>query len=129
MGGFTRSRQAATNPDELLQAYRRWAREHVEAEDPEVSTAAHARLVEVTSALRAQGAERRILELLNDASASVRYCAGYDALYLAPEDGLRVLRALADGPPSKARTEASMTLWVREQGDLVLYPWEREGQE
>lgn len=110
--------------DALLQAYRLHAQQFGEAIEPDVVNQAHAELLAVREALRDSGQAMRILELLADESEDVRLWAGFDALHLSPEDGLRVLQALAEGPRSKASYEARMTLWVRERGQLVLVPWE-----
>ena len=110
--------------DALLQKYRLHAQRFGQASEPDLVNQAHEELLKVREALRDSGQAMRILELLADESEDVCLWAGFDALHLSPEDGLRVLRALADGPPSKASSEAEMTLWVRERGDLVLVPWE-----
>ena len=112
--------------DALLEAYRLYAQQYGEADEPEIANKAHGELLAVREALRDAGQARRILEFLTDDSEHVRLWAGFDALFLAPADGLRVLQKLADGPPGKASSEAEMTLWVRERGDLVLVPWERD---
>lgn len=115
--------------DELLQEYRRLAIAYGEAGDacdPEASNAIFDQLAPVQMALRNLGQERRILELLNDPSEHVRLWAGFDALYFSPEDGVRVLRELEQGPRGEVRFNAWATLNEWEKGELVLLPWEND---
>ena len=111
-------------PDELLDAYRTAAIEYGVEKDSERSNAALAQLPGIIRALRATGAERRILELLDDESEHVRAWAGFDALVLSPDDGVRVLRELAEGPFGAVRADAVMTLRLWEKGELELHAWQ-----
>lgn len=114
--------------DEMLEEYRRWAIRYGESDDPEIANAAHARLIDVVRMFRDTGQGRRILELLHDDSEYVRARAAFDALYLSPDDGISVLRELAEGPPGKLCVNAFLALDQRERGELVLYPWEGDDQ-
>lgn len=110
-------------PDELVQAYREAAIEYGAAIDSKRANAALGRLPGILRSLYAAGAERRILELLADESAHVRAWAGFNALALSPDDGLGVLRELAQGPFGSVRADAAMTLQLWEEGKLELYWW------
>ena len=115
--------------DELLQEYRRMAIGYgkgVEACEPEETNAYHDKLADVRRALRDLGQGHRILELLDDPSKYIRMWAGFDALYFSPEDGLRALRELEQGPRGDVRFNAAMILKGWNDGDLVLWPWEDE---
>ena len=115
--------------DELLEAYRQLAIAYwqaAEAADHRARNAAFDKLAPVQMALRELGQERRILELLDDPSDHVRAWAAFDALYFSPEDGVRVLRELEQGPRGELRFDAWATLKQWEHGELVLTPWEDE---
>ena len=110
--------------DELLGAYRAAAIEYGTEIDAKRCNVALARLPGIIGALRAVGAERRILELLDDESEHVRAWAGFDALVLSPDDGVRVLRELAEGPYEGVGAAAEMTLQLWEKGELELHAWQ-----
>ena len=116
-------------PEELLQEYRRWALRRGESEDDRVANAAHTRLLAVVRELRDTGHGRRILELLDDPSEHIRLRAGFDALHLSPDDGVPVLRELAEGPPGEVCASAGTILDLWASGKLILSPWNEPREE
>ncbi len=113
---------------DLLRRYRQAAIVHGTASDPRVGNAAHDELGRIRRNLFAAvpsycGA---ILKLLEDENVHVRLVAGFDALTLAPEDGLRVLRAIAAGPEDEVQFHAEMILEQWNKGELDLQPWRHD---
>lgn len=60
--------------------------------------------------------QKKVLTLLTDDDPAVRLHAAMEALRLAPDEGLRVLRKLARGPTSQVRINAAMILQEWEAG-------------
>jgi hypothetical protein len=58
-----------------------------------------------------------VLAFLDDEHPAVRCWAAVDALDLSPDDGLRVLKELAEGPKSEVRFNARMILKMWDAGE------------
>lgn len=100
---------------EPLERYREAAMAHGEAStegNARRANRAFGRLTRIRQQLRQAGPEqaRSILTLLDDESVFVRKAAAVDALELAPEAGVQVLRAIAEGPVSPTRGSADTLL-------------------
>lgn len=100
---------------ETLARYREAAIAHGEAStegNARRANRAFDRLTRIRQQLRRGGPEQAhsILTLLDDESIFVRKAAAVDALELAPEAGVRVLRAIAEGPMSPTRGSADTLL-------------------
>ncbi len=113
--------------DDLLVQYRELSIKHgtYRLEDSRKANRAFDRLKKVTRALFEAGPERshQILTLLDDDSLYVRQSAAFDALSIEPEQGLRVLREIASGPPSIEQFSAEQTLEMWHAGTLPLQWW------
>lgn len=96
--------------DELLVEYRATAALHGRSQavgESERCNSAHDKLTRIRLELAARGDEhrRRVLAFLGDDDIAVRTWAAVDALARAPDDGVRVLREVAAGPPGMVRLD------------------------
>lgn len=107
--------------DDMVAAYREAAIRHGDGQESGNAARCNAALDDlerVRADLRRQGSEgiARMRALLDDEERSVRCCAAVDALDFAPEDGLRVLRDVANGPLGMIRLGAEMVIEEWEAG-------------
>lgn len=108
--------------DALLADYRKTAARHgaaLEDGPPGPCNRAFDKLTRIRHELRARGPEyhSRLRVLLNDENPAVRRSAAVDALVFAPDEGARVLRDIASGPPGLIRHDAAMVLKLWEAGE------------
>ena len=85
---------------------------------PETCNHAYDKLTRIRLELAARGDEqrRRLLEFLDDDDPSVRSWAAVDALAKAPDDGVRVLREIANSP-DMVGLDAKMILELWDAGE------------
>ena len=112
---------------DALAEYRKTAIAHGEATAAGKSrnaNRAYDKMVRIRRGLRKDGLEqaRILLSLLDDESIYVRLWAAVDALELSPDDGVRVLRELAQGPPSFTQGSAE-TLLEQWNSNTFKKPW------
>lgn len=108
--------------DQLLADYRATAVVHGRAlqEGPaRTCNRAYDKLARIRRELRERGDShlQRVRELFDDDDPAVRRSAGVDALEFAPDEGLRVLREVAAGPPGMVQFDAEMVLQQWETGE------------
>ncbi len=108
--------------DTLLAEYIETAARHgrtLERGSPGACNRAYDQLASIRRELRARGPEhhRRLHGLLDHEDPAVRRSAAVDALVFAPDDGVRVLREIAGGPPGLVRHDAEMVLSLWEAGE------------
>ena len=106
----------------LLTEYRATAALHGHAQHhgpTRTCNRAYDKLTRIRLELQTRGDDhrRRVLAFLDDEDPAVRSWAAVDALALSPDDGLRVLREVAAGPPSMVRLDAEMILKQWEAGE------------
>ncbi len=106
----------------LLDEYRSTAVRHGQALEngpPGPCNRAFDKLTRIRHELRARGPEHhgRLRVLLDDENTAVRRSAAVDALVFAPDEGVKVLRDIASGPPGLIRHDAAMVLKLWEAGE------------
>ena len=107
--------------EHLIERFRQTAVEYgvaMEADDVRGCDRGHAQMERHRRELLTLDGEtqKKVLSLLDDDDPAVRLHAAMEALRLATDDGLRVLRALASGSKSQVRINAIMILQEWEAG-------------